>query len=283
INDLHYCLSSVAPGELIRIVDDHIQRVMLVENRRKALCSFEFAYFARPDSILNGTHLYVYEIRRNFGKHLGRSCQENQTMNGPEVVIPIPESANDAAYGFHEVTGLPLEQALRRHRYVTDRAFITTHKERGGILNKKINVLLNAISGKKIALLDDSIVRGDTAKNVIRKMRAAGAKTISLYLTFPKIISPCFYGIDMATFSELIGATRSSAEIASIIGADKVIYPALDEFIKAIGLHKSALCLACVTGDYPTSLAQQLADEQRMQFEQGTREAGRIYERSIHR
>jgi amidophosphoribosyltransferase len=283
INDLHYCLSSVAPGELIRIVDDRIQRVMLVENRRKALCSFEFAYFARPDSILNGTHLYVYEIRRNFGKHLGRICQESQTMNGPEVVIPIPESANDAAYGFHEITGLPLEQALRRHRYVTDRAFITTYKERGGILNKKINVLLNVISGKKIALLDDSLVRGDTAKNVIRKMRAAGAKTISLYLTFPKIISPCFYGIDMATFSELIGATRSSAEIASIIGADNVIYPALDEFIKAIGLHKSALCLACLTGDYPTSLAQQLADEQRMQFEEGTREAGRIYERSIHR
>jgi amidophosphoribosyltransferase len=283
INDLHYFLSYVAPGELIRVTDERIQRVTLVENRRKALCSFEFAYFARPDSILNGANRYVYEIRRDFGRHLGHVCQANQSGSELEVVIPVPESANDAAYGFHMVTELPLEHALRRHRYVTDRAFISTQKERGGILNKKINVLENVISGKKIALIDDSIVRGDTAKNIIQKMRAAGAETILLYLTFPKIISPCFYGIDMATFSELIGTTHSPTEVASIIGADSVIYPSLDEFIKAIGLHKSELCLACLTGTYPTPLAQELADEQRMRFEQGTRETGRIYEQPIHR
>jgi amidophosphoribosyltransferase len=168
INDLHYNFSSVAPGELVRVIDEHIQRMMLVEDERQALCSFEFAYFARPDSILNGTNQHVYEIRRDFGRNLGRVCQENQTVNTLDVVVPVPDSANDAAYGFHEITGLPLEQALRRHRYVTDRAFITSHKERGGILNKKLNVLRNAVSGKKIALIDDSVVRGDTATGVIQ-------------------------------------------------------------------------------------------------------------------
>jgi amidophosphoribosyltransferase len=283
INDLHYNFSSVAPGELVRVIDEHIQRTMLVEDERQALCSFEFAYFARPDSILNGTNQHVYEIRRDFGRNLGRVCQENQTVNTLDVVVPVPDSANDAAYGFHEITGLPLEQALRRHRYVTDRAFITSHKERGGILNKKLNVLRNAVSGKKIALIDDSVVRGDTATGVIQKMRAAGAEIIFLYLTFPKILSPCFYGIDMATFSELIGVAHSSTEIASIIGADRVIYPTLEEFIKAIGLQKSELCLACLTGTYPTPLAQELADEQRLRYEQGTREVGRVYEQTIHR
>ena len=278
INGLDYFEDTVKPGELVRITADGIRREQLIEQGREALCSFEFAYFARPDSMLNGTERYVYEIRRDFGRNLGKICAQSSGVDKLEVVIPVPETANDAGYGFHEETGLPLDLALRRHRYVTDRAFITMPRERSNILGKKINVLGSRVSGKRIALIDDSIVRGDTTKSVIQKMRASGAKEIHIYITFPKIISPCFYGIDMATFSELIGAKREPSEIAAIIGADSVTYQRLEDFVKTIGLGENALCLACLTGKYPTPMAQKIADEKRVEFEKGTIESKRIYE-----
>ncbi len=277
INDLANFQDEVDPGELLIIGESGIKREQLIKGK-KAFCAFEFAYFARPDSMLNGTNRYVYEIRKDFGGNLGRTCIQREDVNKPDMVIPVPETANDAGYGFHEAAGIPLEPTLRRHRYVTDRAFITIPGERGEILDKKVNVLSNKISGKKIALVDDSIVRGDTTKSVLQRIRAAGAKEIHLYITFPKIISPCFYGIDMATFSELIGAKRTPSEIASIIGADSVIYQRLEDFVKAIGIDETELCLACLTGTYPTPLAQKIADEKRVDYENGAKENKRVYE-----
>jgi len=278
INYLDHSPDTIKAGELLRITDEGIRREQLTQQGRNALCAFEFAYFARPDSILNGTAKYVYEIRRSFGRNLGKICAHKGDVDRLEVVIPIPETANDAAYSFHEEAKLPLEPALRRHRYVTDRAFITIQKERGGILDKKINVLGKMVYGKRIALIDDSIVRGDTTKSVVQKMLAAGAKEIHIYVTFPKIIAPCFYGIDMATFSELIGAKHTSQEIAAIIGADSVNYQKLEDFVEAIGLEENELCTACLTGKYPTPLAQKIADEKKTEYEKGIREKGRIYE-----
>ncbi|MDQ1280966.1 MAG: amidophosphoribosyltransferase [Thermoproteota archaeon] len=278
INGLDCFKDEVKPGELIRITSNSIRREQLVEQERKALCSFEFAYFSRPDSMLNGTKKYVYEIRKDFGRNLGKTCEQSGGIGNLEVVIPVPETANDAGYGFHEETGLPLDLALRRHRYVTDRAFITMPRERSNILGKKINILGDRVSGKRIALIDDSIVRGDTTKNVIQKMKASGAKEIHIYITFPKIISPCFYGVDMATFGELIGTKREPSEIAEMIGAESLTYQNLEDFIRTIGLGEKALCLACITGKYPTPIAQKIADEKRTEFEKGTVEKKRIYE-----
>jgi len=278
INDLNYFHSDVEPGELVIVSDEGVSRKRIVQLDRKALCSFEFAYFARPDSILNGASEYVYKIRQKFGRNLGKTCLQKGNSVKPDVIIPLPESANNAGYGFHEETKIPLEAALRRHRYVTDRAFITTKKDRSAILDKKINVVKSMIFGKKIALIDDSIVRGDTTTNVVKKIRDAGAKAIHIYITFPKIISPCPYGIDMATFGELIGAKHNPSEIATIIGADSVQYQSFDDFIKAIGLKETELCLACITGNYPTPLAQRIVDEKRRQYKEGVEEIGRIYE-----
>lgn len=279
INGLNHFFDIIKPGELLRINDNNdIRRDQLIQLNRKAFCSFEFAYFSRPDSILDGTERYVYEIRQCFGKNLGKTCIQNGNINNLEIVIPVPETANDAGYGFHEESGLRLEQALRRHRYVTDRAFITVKGERNGIIERKINVLANKVFGKRIALIDDSIVRGDTTKSILHKMRAAGAKGIHIYVTFPKIISPCFYGVDMATFSELIGVKNTPTEIAAIIGADSVTYQKLEDFINAIGLEEKDLCLACLTGKYPTSLAQKIADEKKAEYEKGLEESKRIYE-----
>jgi amidophosphoribosyltransferase len=276
INNFSY-VSEVKPGELLLWSKDGFKREQLVKSERRAFCSFEFAYFARPDSVLNGGKKPVYKIREAFGKNLG--AEDPDIKKKVDIVISIPETGDDAAYGLHEQTGIPWERALRKHRYVTDRAFITTQKERDMIITKKLNVG-NLIKSKRVAVTEDSIVRGDTSRRIIKKMRDAGAKEVHMYITFPRIISPCFYGIDMSTFSELIGAKHDADGVAKAIGADSVQYQSIKNFIKATGMKKNELCLGCLTCKYPTPLAQKLADEMKARFERGEKESGRIYETS---
>jgi len=277
INGLNKRVKTIEPGELVIITKEGVKREQLVPPK-KALCSFEFAYFARPDSILDGTSQYVYEIRTAFGRNLGRIASRQGIAQKVDMVIPVPETAEDAAYGFHVESGVPLERAMRRHRYVTDRAFIVLSRERPYILDKKMNVLGAKVDGKRVALVDDSIVRGDTTKNVIKKMRDEGAQEVHVYITFPKIINPCCYGIDMATFDELVGPRRSPEEIAELIGADSVTYQPIEDLVSAIGLPKESLCMGCITGKYPTPLAQRLVDAARQSFEKGEGTKKRIYE-----
>lgn len=275
INNFRY-ESEVKPGELLTWSKKGFKREQLVKCERRAFCSFEFAYFARPDSILNGTKP-VYKIREAFGRNLGK--EDPDITKKVDVIVSIPETSDDATYGLHEQTGIPWERALRRHRYVTDRAFIVKPEEREMVITKKLNVG-GEIKGKRVAVVEDSIVRGDTCRRVIKKIRQAGAKEINMYITFPRIISPCFYGIDMATFGELIGANNDAAGVARIIGADSVHYQSLENFIKATGLRKDELCLGCLTCQYPTPLAQKLADGMKVRFDKGEKEIGRIYETS---
>lgn len=277
INGFNHQVETVGAGELVVISKNGVNREQLLTTKKKALCSFEFAYFARPDSILNGASRYVYEIRTGFGKNLGKAAQNQDFAGKIDIVIPVPETAEDAAYGFHAESGIPLERAIRRHRYVTDRAFIALTRERFSILDKKMNVLGSKVKDKNVALIDDSIVRGDTTKNVINKMRLEGANKVHVYITFPKIISPCCYGIDMATFEELIGSKYTEEEIARLIGADSVTYQPVEDLISAIGLPREDLCLGCITGKYPTPLAQSLVNAAQQRFIKGE-ENGRVYE-----
>jgi amidophosphoribosyltransferase len=238
------------------------------------LCAFEFAYFARPDSKLGNR--FVYEVREEFGRNLGREYADD--AKDADVIISMPETGDDVAYGLHEETGLRWERSMRRHRYVTERAFILLQDERYATIDRKINVLGNQINGKKVIITEDSVVRGDTTKVVVEKLRKMGARKVFLFVTFPRIIGPCFYGIDMATYSELIGAKHDSEAIAKIIGADAVNYQSIEGLVKSIGMSENDLCLACVTGRYPTPLAQRMADEMKARFEKGYHETGRIYE-----
>lgn len=264
----------VDPGEFVTASKGGFEREQLVAKRRRALCAFEFAYFARPDSKLNGK--YVYEVREEFGKNLGR--ENSDIAKDADLILSLPQTSNDAAYGLHEETGLRWERCTRRHRYVTDRAFILLSQERHSTINRKINIVDHKLAGKNLIVVDDSIVRGDTTKVVIEKMRKMGAKKIHLFITFPRIIGPCFYGIDMATYGELIGSTRKPEEIARVVGADSLNYQSIDGFVKATGMRKDELCLGCVTGKYPTPLAQRLAKWMRRRFESGHKETGRICE-----
>ena len=278
INDFDHKVLMVEPGELVTVTEAGVQRERIIDSQAKALCSFEFAYFSRPDSLLNGASKYVYEARTDFGRNLARMAIRNGTAGNIDCVVPVPETSEDAAYGFHAELNLPLERAIRRHRYVTDRAFITLPQERQGILGKKMNVLGDRLRGKRVALVDDSIVRGDTTNSIIEKLRSSGVPEVHVFITFPKIISPCFYGIDMATYNELIGSLNSPEDIARLIGADSVTYQSIEDFVMAIDLTEKDLCMACINEKYPTPLAQKLAKEAKEQLRKGKIENSRVYE-----
>ena len=262
------------PGELVTVSRDGFKREQIVKNPQKAFCAFEFAYFARPDSRFDGK--YVYEIREDFGRNLVREYPE--IVKDADVILSVPETGDDPAMGVHEESGLRWERASRRHRYVTERAFILLNNERFSTIDRKVNILGSKVNGKRLIITEDSIVRGDTTKIIIEKLRRAGAKKVYMFVTFPRIIGPCFYGIDMSTYGQLIGSNHNAEEIAKIIGADAVCYQSISGLVNASGLSRDQLCLACITGKYPTPLAQKMADEMKQRFLSGYKEQARIYE-----
>ena len=262
------------PGELVIASRDGFMRRQLIENPRKAFCCFEFAYFARPDSRFNGK--YVYEIREDFGRNIVKEFPE--ISKDADIVISVPETGDDPAMGVHEASGLRWERASRRHRYVTERAFILLNNERYSTIDRKVNILGSKVTGKRVIVCEDSIVRGDTTKVIIEKLRKSGAKKVYMFVTFPRIIGPCFYGIDMSTYGQLIGSRHDEKEIAQIIGADSVCYQSIENLVKATGCSKDELCMACITGKYPTPLAQEFADKMKKKFLEGYQEKERIYE-----
>jgi amidophosphoribosyltransferase len=262
------------PGELVTVSKEGFRRRQLIENPRKAFCAFEYAYFARPDSRFDGK--YVYEIREEFGRNLVHEFPE--VVDDADLIMSVPETGDDPAMGVHEAAGLRWERASRRHRYVTERAFILLNDERFSTIDRKVNILGSKVAGKRVIVTEDSIVRGDTTKIIIDKLRKAGAKKVYMFVTFPRIIGPCFYGIDMSSYGQLIGSRHSAEEIAKIIGADAVCYQSIDGLVGATGESHDDLCMACITGKYPTTLAQTLADEMKTRFLGGYKEKGRIYE-----
>ncbi len=265
------------PGELVTVSNAGFRRQQLIENPRKAFCAFEYAYFARPDSRFD--ERFVYEIREEFGRNLVHEFPE--IIKDSDVIMSVPETGDDPAMGVHEASGLRWERASRRHRYVTERAFILLNDERFSTIDRKVNILGSRFAGKKVIITEDSIVRGDTTKVIIDKLRKAGATKIYMLVTFPRIIGPCFYGIDMSTYGQLIGSKHNPEEIAKIIGADAVCYQSIEGLVRATGEKRDDLCMACITGKYPTPLAQKMADEMKARFMSGYTEKGRIYETEI--
>jgi amidophosphoribosyltransferase len=270
----------VSPGELIRVDPrGKISRTKL-RKAQPAICAFEFAYFSRPDSILNESRQPVYKIREDFARALSRTYKKK--LRTIDLILSMPETADDAAYGLHEETGIPWERAVRKNRYVTRRAFISGQTERDDVIDKKVNIVSRLVKGKRVAVIEDSIVRGDTSKANITKLNSAGAKSVDLFVTFPRITNPCLYGVDMATYNELIGARMDPEQIANWIGADSVNFQTVDGLVEAIGIKQEQLCLACVTGKYPSRIAQEMAARIHDQFSTETKSTGqekRVYER----
>jgi amidophosphoribosyltransferase len=231
-----FCIPSenVIPGEVITIQGNNMQRQQL-RKEQHAHCMFEWVYFSRADSVIEGKS--VYETRLNLGRNL-------KLEHDIDVVIPVPDTARPAALGFAEEHGLLYREGLIKNRYA-GRSFIMASQEKRERTVSKLNVMKSEIKNKKIALIDDSIVRGTTSRKIVSMIRNAGAREVHLYSSCPKIVYPCFYGIDFPSKKELIA---SRGEIDKI-GADSVTYQTLDGLRRAIGLPD--LCMACLNGDYP--------------------------------
>jgi amidophosphoribosyltransferase len=246
----------ISPGEAVVASDDGIERKKFLSQKRRAHCMFEYVYFSRPDSIIDGR--CVYEVRFKLGVNLAKTYEAEA-----DVIVPVPDTSRTAAEGFSHETGIPVAEGLIKNRYVHRTFIMPRQKQRENATKIKLNPLKSVIEGRKIILIDDSIVRGTTSREIVNMLKKAGAREVHARITCPPIIAPCFYGIDIATHTELIAANRSLAEIQKIIGVDTLGYQTLDGLVNAIGLPKRDLCLACLTGLYPTAKAQEISDKMR--------------------
>jgi amidophosphoribosyltransferase len=220
-------------------------------------CMFEYVYFSRPDSVIEGK--YVYDVRLELGKNLAKTYSSKA-----DVIIPVPDTSRSAAEGISRETGLPVAEGLMKNRYVHRTFIMPEQRTRSLSVGMKLNPLRSVLKDKHIILVDDSIVRGTTMKKIVDMVKKAGAKKIDLWVTCPPVVSPCFYGIDIATHGELIAANHSIPEIEKKLKVDKLCYQTVDGLMKSIGLGEN-ICKACLTGKYPTCLAQKLADKMKTQ------------------
>ena len=240
-------LHDVKPGEMVIVGPEGITREFWAPKQPLSQCVFEHVYFARPDSIVFGRS--VEESRENLGRALARECPADA-----DLVVPVPDSGVPAAIGYSSESGLPYRQALIRNHYV-GRTFIEpTQAIRDFGVKLKLNPVPYLLQGKRVVLVDDSIVRGTTSRKIVRMVRQAGAREVHLRISCPPTISPCFYGVDTPNKSELIASNHSVEEIRRFVEADSVGYLSLGSLRKAVADDKHEYCYACYTGDYPTEL-----------------------------
>lgn len=256
INGIHDH-SDVKPGELVVARENKRPvRTQLSLQNNHARCMFEYVYFSRPDSTIDEKD--VYPVRVKLGRNLALTYKTHA-----DVIVPVPDTARPAAEGISRETGIPVFEGLIKNRYV-GRTFIMPRQEgRDSAVRLKLNAVRTVVQGKNVLLVDDSIVRGTTMKKIVNLLKEAGASRVEVWITCPPIKSPCFYGIDMPTHMELIASAKSTEEIRQTITADDLCYQTIDGLVEAIGLPKREICLACLTGVYPTPLAQKIADEMR--------------------
>ena len=243
-------IREIEPGEVVRITEEGVESFRVAE-RKDAFCIFEYIYFARPDSVLNGK--LVYPVRMALGAQLAREHPADADM-----VIGMPDSATAAAVGYSQESGLPFVEGLVKNRYV-GRTFIQPDqriREMG--VRLKYNPLPELLAGQRVVIVDDSIVRGTTAPPVVAMLRKAGAREVHFRSTAPPIISPCFFGIDMGTRWELIAGRMKVDEMAEHIGVDSLGFLSLEGLIEAVGLPKEKFCFACFTGNYPVPVPLQM-------------------------
>lgn len=248
-------LNDVEPGEMVIIGPEGMTRERYTPPLESAHCVFEHVYFSRPDSIVFGRA--VQESRENLGRLLAQQCPADA-----DVVVPVPDSGVAAALGYAEEAGIPFRHALMRNHYV-GRTFIEPSQAiRDFGVKLKLNPVRHLLEGKRVVLVDDSIVRGTTSRKLVRMVRNAGAREVHLRISCPPTVSPCFYGVDTPSESELIAANNTVEEIRRFVEADSLGYLSLGGLREAVGDHDAQYCYACYTGNYPTELVN--IDELRM-------------------
>ncbi len=244
-------LRELDPGEAIQIDNDGLRTIYNGNDGKRALCSFEYIYFARPDSILDSR--LVHSARREMGRQLALQAPVEADM-----VMGIPDSATAAGIGYAEASGIPYQEGLIKNRYV-GRTFIQPDQRLRDLgVRLKFNPLPEVLEGKRVIVVDDSIVRGTTTPHVVSLLRSAGAKEVHLRVCAPPIISTCHFGVDMATKGELLAAQKTVPEICEYVGADSLEFLTVESLFKAIGREPDQCCAACFTGQYPMEVQLEL-------------------------
>lgn len=239
----------VAPGELVWITNEGLTSMQWAPPEKRKLCVFEMIYFARPDSIMHEESLYSYRLR------LGRQLAMESSVE-VDLVMGVPDSGIPAAIGFSQQSGIPYAEGLIKNRYV-GRTFIQpTQSMRESGIRMKLNPLRDVLAGKRILIVDDSIVRGTTSRKIVRALREAGATEVHMRISSPPVTHPCFYGIDTDSQDQLIAATKSVEEISKQIEVDSLAYLSLDGMMLATREDPESFCSACFTGDYPVPVPE---------------------------
>lgn len=253
VRDLH-------PGEAVLVESDGTvhARVLLPEARKH--CMFEWVYFARPDSVMEGKS--VYEVRIGLGQELAKAMKKDPA----EVIVPVPDTSRPAASGLADELHISMKEGLIKNRYIGRTFIMPTHESRERAMNVKLNTVKAVLSGKKVLLVDDSIVRGTTARRLVSLVKTQ-AKSVHLASTCPPIRYPCFYGIDFPIQNELIAFSEKDEKgVAKALGVDELTYQKIDGLKKAIGVE--GLCTACLTGEYPTDIPESV----KKRLEEGRRQ-----------
>ncbi|MEM1546189.1 MAG: amidophosphoribosyltransferase [Candidatus Methanomethylicia archaeon] len=239
------CIGDVQPGEVLVIANGEVvERIQAYPPLRRAMCMFEFVYFSRPDSIINGK--LIHEVRKNLGRALYRANPIKA-----DFTAPIPDSGRSSALGFAEESGIPFEEVIMKNRYI-GRTFILPESDaRRNAVELKFHIVRRLVENRGVVVVDDSIVRGVTLTRIIPLMKAKGCREVHVRIACPPILYPCFMGIDFPTERELIASRHSVEEIREIINADTLIYNTVEDLCRGIGCSSEDLCLACLTGKYP--------------------------------
>ncbi len=249
-------LRDVVPGEAILIKNDKSYEAHQLKNQSSAHCMFEWVYFARTDSTIEKTN--VYESRLRLGKQLGKEWKRNG--DELDVVVPVPDTARTHALAFAEEVGVPYREGLLRNRYVGRTFIMPDQTSRETAVRSKLNPIIEELKGKKVGLVDDSIVRGTTSKKLVELVKNVGAEEVHFLVGCPPIVSPCYYGIDIPTKKELKAANNTVENIKDEIEADSLTYLSVEGLVQGLGFDRDDLCLACLTEEYPTKVKKDIRE-----------------------
>ncbi|MBW4593645.1 MAG: amidophosphoribosyltransferase [Brasilonema angustatum HA4187-MV1] len=244
-------LRDVEPGEMVWITEVGLTSFQWSQKCKRKMCIFEMIYFARPDSVMHNESLYTYRMR------IGRRLAQESPADA-DLVIGVPDSGIPAAIGYSQASGIPYAEGLIKNRYV-GRTFIQpTQSMRESGIRMKLNPLKDVLFGKRVIIVDDSIVRGTTSRKLVKALREAGALEVHMRISSPPVTHPCFYGIDTDTQDQLIAATTSVEEIAKQLEVDSLAYLTREGMLKSTREDPESFCCACFTGDYPVSVPEQV-------------------------
>lgn len=250
-------LRDIAPGEMIWIDGNGVKSIQWADKAERKLCVFEMIYFARPDSVFHGESLYSY--RKRIGQRLAQEAPADV-----DLIMAVPDSGVPAAIGYSEASGIPYAEGLIKNRYV-GRTFIQpTQAMRETGIRMKLNPMRDVLEGKRILIVDDSIVRGTTSRKLVQMLYAAGATEVHMRISSPPVTHPCFYGIDTDSQDNLIAATKTVKEIEQQLGADSLAYLSWEGMLEATNVSTDSFCSACFTGDYPIDIPNQVKSSKLM-------------------